>query len=486
MPQVLIRVSRWSLGLLGVLICAGCTSTPWSFKQAIENSANPSTEQSEADSTSPAPPVAANAEANSAHSLQQVLAEVEAMGSVDPSAQARLMAELKQADPQLWPLVAQNFRSRLALAGELRDKEIGPPNTPTPIQVASAPQSSFGEHSSQRQVETPTDANATALSRNSATPVQSPPVALAGIAGPATKSPNIAAHPTPPRVVAGPSEPEDDQVIRLPVAEPTALLDPSSHVTPAVSKSSTAPPPVVPASFEHPSAHTWTDHVNQAIRLLEHHLGDSATTDSDVANHARLHLLRLVAGQREAALREIPAAAAAVRGYWTNQLYGLDLLLDTEPAPQQSRRAAQAKRQLVHATGCLGELATLEVRNLAFCREIQSYGAIEQFEQNEFAPSQRVLLYAEVENFLSEDTPRGHHTQLRSRYQIFDAAGSRVAENQSTVTEEYCTNPRRDYFIGCEFCLPTRIYPGRHTLKLTVEDLKSQKIGESTIEFTVK
>ena len=40
--------------------------------------------------------------------------------------------------------------------------------------------------------------------------------------------------------------------------------------------------------------------------------------------------------------------------------------------------------------------------------------------------------------------------------------------------------------MGYEFRLPDRIYPGKHTLQLTVEDLKSKKVGQSTVDFTVK
>jgi hypothetical protein len=126
------------------------------------------------------------------------------------------------------------------------------------------------------------------------------------------------------------------------------------------------------------------------------------------------------------------------------------------------------------------------VRSLAFCTEIQSYGCIKAFEHCDFTPGQPVLLYAELENLSSESTPKGIHTSLQSSYQIFDGRGQRVADEEFTVTEEYCRNPRRDYFIGYELRIPERIYPGKHTLQLTVRDTRSQKIGQATIDFTVK
>ncbi len=54
------------------------------------------------------------------------------------------------------------------------------------------------------------------------------------------------------------------------------------------------------------------------------------------------------------------------------------------------------------------------------------------------------------------------------------------------MTEEYCQNQRRDFFMRYHVWLPKRIYSGRYTLQLTIEDTLSQKIGQSSLEFTIK
>ena len=133
----------------------------------------------------------------------------------------------------------------------------------------------------------------------------------------------------------------------------------------------------------------------------------------------------------------------------------------------------------------LGETAPLVVHNLAFCTAVQGFGSITPFKKAEFAPDQEVLLYTEVENYTVEPTPRGFHTALRSSYQIFDARGQRIADHEFPNTEEYCQSPRHDFFIGYDLHLPKRIYNGKHTLQLTVEDLKSHKVGQSSIDLTV-
>jgi hypothetical protein len=117
---------------------------------------------------------------------------------------------------------------------------------------------------------------------------------------------------------------------------------------------------------------------------------------------------------------------------------------------------------------------------------VQSYGCYTPFKKYEFLPDQEVLLYAEVENFGIESTPKGYHTALRSSYQILDKSGQRIADRAMSTTEEYCQNPRRDFFIGYQLRMPARINPGTYTLQLTIEDLKSQKVGQASVELTIK
>ncbi len=220
-------------------------------------------------------------------------------------------------------------------------------------------------------------------------------------------------------------------------------------------------------------------------RALESDVTGSPKTQDEIAQHARLRLLYLLAGRRDDAMRPILAIAPAMREFWSAQLYGLDALLDTERTTDATSRAEEGKRILDDAVTWLGEAAPLKIRNLAFCNDIQSYGCVKEFAKPEFAAEQELLLYVEVENFAAESTPKGYHTAMRSSYQIFDSRNQRVADG-STTTEEYCQRRRRDYFIAYPLTLPKRIYPGKHTLQLTIEDLKSHKVAQSSIELIIK
>ena len=156
-----------------------------------------------------------------------------------------------------------------------------------------------------------------------------------------------------------------------------------------------------------------------------------------------------------------------------------------EQSPDAAGRAVEAKTALAEALGRLAESAPLVVRSLAFCTEVQSYGCAKRFEKYEFQPNQEVLLYAELENFGTERTPKGCHTSLRSNYQVVDSRGRPIEDHAFAATEEYCQNVRRDYFIGYHLRMPKRIEPGKYSLQLSVEDLKSKKVGQASIEFDV-
>jgi len=283
----------------------------------------------------------------------------------------------------------------------------------------------------------------------------------------------------------------NDAAQRLPPTANTAVTAPETlqaaapTATAVAADASPAAEKVIQVSYVAPVAVDWRQRLDAAIESLETEIAKEPASPENVARHARLRMLYAAAGRQAEAKEPIPTAPLATRQFVAKEMEGLTAWLDAEQSADPSRPAADAKPALAEAISKLAESAPLLVRNLAFCTEVQSYGCNKRFEKYAFQPNQEVLLYAELENFLSTSTPKGYHTSLQSRYRISDAQGKCVAEHTFAATEEYCQNPRRDYFIGYRLHLPKQIAPGRYTMQLSINDLQSKKSGQASLEFDV-
>ncbi len=225
----------------------------------------------------------------------------------------------------------------------------------------------------------------------------------------------------------------------------------------------------------------WEQALAGAVARFESAVEETAAEDVSLA--LRLRLLYVAAGRREDALRPVAGLAPAEQEFWNNELYALAELIG--PRSDAAQRAAVALPHHRYAALALAELAPLRVQNLAFCREVTSFGMYTRYSQDRFQPGEEVLLYAELENFHSRSTARGWHTSFRARYQILDSSGRRVAHGDLPRTEEYCAHPRRDYFVCYFVTIPAKIYDGQYTLELLIEDALQNELASATIEFAV-
>lgn len=426
--------------------------------------------------TAPAHTPASRPAVREPDAMQKVMAELEALGPIDPAVQQQLLADLRQTDPALWPMMLQTFRAGMAYRQRVSN------TTPSP-QQATRVERTIEKVASAPKVEPPAtpvlpptsmlDAAATSLNpRGSSTPGLSFP-ATAMLQAAMTAAQQQAAN------AAEPAVPSDD-----PPAASTGAIRTVAHTEPTTTDEKKSSADDEDDKF--PAAKTdWQQAVSDALTDLETQTAEPPTSAQEVSRHVWQRVLCLAAGRRDDALKPIPGIAAAEQDFWSEQIFALATYLDSEKVTDPARRAAAAAQHLSKATARLSEASTLAVKNLSFCTEVSSYGVYQKFKTDEFKAGQPLILYAEVENFKSDESSKGFHTALRSSYQILDAQGRRVAENDLALTEEYCQNRRRDYFIRYFLSIPERIYVGKYTLQLTIVDTLSQKIGQSTIDFTV-
>jgi hypothetical protein len=446
----------------------------------------------------PQQPGARNAAAET-EALQQIMTELQSLGTVDPAVQRQLLADLQQTDPALWPMLMQTFRAGMAYRQKAAVSPAtpvastgptNPPREPAPQPAApqisstpptpTLPQPSLAATTPQAMLEAAT----TSINpRGTGTPGLSfPATAMLNAAiAEAQRQESASTQPVPP-----PDGPAEAKTIQT-VAYDKSFATIGTKKDDSPSTANKKPDDTKNGTDEVKSSPEtdWQAALTEAVTALESQTRESPTNPQEVTRHAWLRVLYLAAGRRDDALKPIPGIAAAEQDYWTEQLYALSTYLDSEKLSDPARRSAAAAQHLSKATIRLSEASTLAVKNLAFCTEVSSYGVYQKFKSDEFKASQPLILYAEVENFKSEESNKGFHTALRSSYQILDAQGRRVAENDLALTEEFCQNQRRDYFIRYFLSVPERIYAGKYTLQLTIVDTLSQKIGQSTVEFTV-
>ena len=231
----------------------------------------------------------------------------------------------------------------------------------------------------------------------------------------------------------------------------------------------------------------WRASLDQTLQLLEKELAGSPRQESDGANLAAcLRMLHALANHRGEAVAAIEQLPEDEQEYWKHQMHALLLALNADEKHAPSRRAALVLRELRSAQDHLSKLSALDVRNLAFCKAVDSYGCYTEFPTQTFRPEQEIVLYAEIDNFDVEKVNDKYETELQFSYDILDSSGARVANVALPVDKNRCDNHRRDYFITYTFYLPKDIRPGSYTLQLTVEDLKGHKSNQGSLEFRVR
>jgi hypothetical protein len=266
------------------------------------------------------------------------------------------------------------------------------------------------------------------------------------------------------------------EVPATPVEHPTVLNENESKVSPAsVATSRTK-------EIER------TEAIRIATASIEKELAENPSMDPRLRLNYELALrmMHLSNNDLEQALKPIEHLQPAEQEYYRYQLQALYDSGNPEAIPVASRRWSLVMENQRKANQHLAEISNLEVRNAAFCTDVQGYGVVTKFQSTMFKPDQDVLLYCELENVSSEQIRDGFETQLQGSYEIVDAQGRRVAEQLLPMEKEVCSNQRRDYFVVYLVPMPMQIAAGNYEMRVTIEDLKGKKFGQSNLAFQIQ
>jgi hypothetical protein len=227
----------------------------------------------------------------------------------------------------------------------------------------------------------------------------------------------------------------------------------------------------------------------ELLAALIERLSSEPKDESDADRTSRLIKLRhamVLAGDPDSAVSAVDGMAEAEQEFLRHHLLGLWSMIDPQGHPVPSRRFATAVPQIREAAKFAAAATdALEVRSLAFCTEIESYGQITSFPGNRFRPGQQVILYCEIENFTVERVETGYETHLLGSYDVFDAKNEKVFSQVLPADQQVSANFLRDYFIAYQMHLPEQLAPGTYRLQLTMEDVNGKKYGQSSIPLEI-
>lgn len=234
---------------------------------------------------------------------------------------------------------------------------------------------------------------------------------------------------------------------------------------------------------------SWQQHLQHAMKQLEKEQHEALESPQNrIRQQVISRLLSLSLDDQQGMLKPIEGLQGGEQDYFSYQLSALSDAIDPNANPQASRKWSTVMLNQRKAQNHLASISNLEINNMAFCTEVIDFGVITPFSTNKFSAGAEVLLYLELDNFVSEKARdgKGYETQLQGGYEVVDNGGRRVVEQSLPADTHICKNIRRDYFIAYRVYLPEKIKPGNYTLKLTIEDMKGHKFGQKDIAFQIQ
>jgi hypothetical protein len=133
--------------------------------------------------------------------------------------------------------------------------------------------------------------------------------------------------------------------------------------------------------------------------------------------------------------------------------------------------------------------AELSVPTVALCTKVSSFGVYEPIDPARFVGGKehRVVLYCEVENFLTQLNDRHlYETQLTENAVLYmEESGQRVWADTQSVYSDLARRRHHDFFMPKRITLPANLANGRYLLKVTVEDKQARHIAENTVPIEI-
>jgi hypothetical protein len=299
------------------------------------------------------------------------------------------------------------------------------------------------------------------------------PVALA-----ASKSPPSRSAPTPS---PAPSQTAVPAIASVSITSARTATNRPADALPA------APPatlPTTPPNVNRPPQGPGEASIAKMIRDLE---AAVAKQPNDLESQLRLRMLYTVLGQEDKAMTPTPGmngdALEMVRGL-VKPVIEVCKEANRDPAACATRQLAAVEE----LRSFLRTRADLTIPRLVLCRSVDGFDHYDAIEPAEIAVGKAMTcqLYIEVDNFLSQRTPKNEfRTHLSMRTSLLSKEGRELWATVDPNVEDVARQMRRDFFLAKEVIFPANLPVGEYVMKVEIEDKLGGKANSKSLSFKV-
>lgn len=262
--------------------------------------------------------------------------------------------------------------------------------------------------------------------------------------------------------------------------EPKSEDNPKASIPPAIA----TPPTPTPAPP--PSANENNRPIESTARQIADLEAIVARQPNNIDQQLKLRMRYLEQGDEARALKPTPGMSEDIERTVINQIKSVIAAksADGRTAPEAANKQLESAEAI--RTGAAAK-ADLLVPRVALCTAIRAFGDYTPIEPPTFPAGRnnRVLVYIEVENFMSKQTDDGQYkTVLSLRESLLDARGRELWAQQNPPVEDISRQRRRDFFLTTgERPISAKLPPGEYFYKVEVEDMQASKINSAKTQF---
>jgi len=248
-----------------------------------------------------------------------------------------------------------------------------------------------------------------------------------------------------------------------------------------------APPPPTPTPTPVPTANPSKPPLDGTARQIADLEAVVARQPNNIDQQLKLRMAYLLDGDEARAIAPTPGMSEDVERTVIAQIKSVIAAKSSEGRDAPAAANSQLESaETIRASA--SEKADLQVPRVVLCTAIRAFGDYAPIDPPIFtagSKKNKVLVYIEVDNFVSKQMPDGQYkTELSLRESLLDARGRELWSKQTPRIEDINRQPRRDFFVSTGArAIPASLPPGEYYYKVEIEDVQANKINSGKTQF---